>query len=623
METPLQKQLNGLGNLISKAALWISIILFVILLGKYLITEGYLDKSVLDIVEDVLSWVMICITMVCVIAPEGLPLASTLSLAFSMKAMAKENNLVRKLHASDTIGAVNLIMTDKTGTLTQNKMTVVGKHLGNSESALIANACLNSSAHINTKGETIGNPTEGAILKYMVSRGHDYKNYRNIAEIVSVQPFNSGNKYMSTTVLENGSEIVYLKGAPEVVASICGDSSFLAEVSEQQARGRRAISFVSGPDMQNLVYDGTCFIEDPVRPDVPEAVKQCYEAGIDVVMVTGDNIQTASEIGRQAGFSMALQGQPEKDVWAVEAKDFDKVAWGDPFCGHPNVSSRNTSTNKLETLKLFQKMGYIVAGTGDGTNDGEFLAQSNVGVAMGSGTAVARQASDIILIDDSFKSIVTGIKWGRSLYKNIQSFLTFQLTINVAMCLLMLISPILGSEVPFTVLHALWINLVMDTLACICLATEGVDENVMKDKPRKESDFIISKKMYETIFGFGITVALFLAIIVFDISQGSKWFGLDRTEVFTLFLVINWWQLFNIRVFGKGHSIFHNITKNKYFLLGSAVILIGTILIVQLGGEVFSTRPLDLKEWLIILGVTSPIVIVRELWFRLKKAMTK
>lgn len=623
-ETPLNKQLDGLAGLVSKAAFTMAGLLLLFLnIHHFGFTD--FDSGWLNILGTEVKFFMMAVTLIVVAVPEGLPLASTLSLAFSMKTMARENNLVKKMHACETIGAVNVIFSDKTGTLTQNKMKVVEESI-KSYSKVAINGAINSTANINQdNGKVIGNPTEGAILGWINNindpiNKYNYDDIRNEISVVEQVPFNSTNKYMSTKASDG---ILYVKGAPEVVSRLCGDDSYLEEVSKQQSRGRRAISFASGQDMEHLEYDGSVFIEDPIRPDVPAAIKKCYEAGVDVVMMTGDNIKTAAEIARQAGFSRKLQGQPEKDVWAVEAKDFDKVAWGDPMCGYPNVIARCKPEDKLNILKKFKELGkgtateHVCAMTGDGVNDSPSLNHADVGIAMGSGTSVAKEASDIVLLDDAFPSIVTGIKWGRSLYKNIQSFLVFQLIINVATCLVVVLSPILGVDMPFTVTQMLWVNIVMDTLAALCLASEPADENVLTEKPRKQNAFILTKPMYKTIIGMGIFVFGVLSLIVHDIAQGSIKFGLDLTELFAIFMMINWWNLFNIRVFGKNRSIFYNLKGSSKFLLGSLVIFIGTILIVQFGGEIFNTRPLDFKEWCIIVASTSPIVIIREIWHRI------
>ena len=625
-ETPLNKQLDGLAGLVSKAAFTMAGLLLLFLnIHHFGFTD--FDSGWLNILGTEVKFFMMAVTLIVVAVPEGLPLASTLSLAFSMKTMARENNLVKKMHACETIGAVNVIFSDKTGTLTQNKMKVVEESI-KSYSKVAINGAINSTANINQdNGKVIGNPTEGAILGWINNindpiNKYNYDDIRNEISVVEQVPFNSTNKYMSTKASDG---ILYVKGAPEVVSRLCGDDSYLEEVSKQQSRGRRAISFASGQDIEHLEYDGSVFIEDPIRPDVPAAIKKCYEAGVDVVMMTGDNIKTAAEIARQAGFSRKLQGQPEKDVWAVEAKDFDKVAWGDPMCGYPNVIARCKPEDKLNILKKFKELGkgtateHVCAMTGDGVNDSPSLNHADVGIAMGSGTSVAKEASDIVLLDDAFPSIVTGIKWGRSLYKNIQSFLVFQLIINVATCLVVVLSPILGVDMPFTVTQMLWVNIVMDTLAALCLASEPADENVLTEKPRKQNAFILTKPMYKTIIGMGIFVFGVLSLIVHDIAQGSIKFGLDLTELFAIFMMINWWNLFNIRVFGKNRSIFYNLKGSSKFLLGSLVIFIGTILIVQFGGEVFRTVPLSWKDWGIIVGLTSLVLWIGEILRLMKK----
>ena len=369
-DTPLNRQLNGLAGLVSKTAFMLAGLLLLFLNIHHFGFTEY-STEVLDILGTEVKFIMMAVTLIVVAVPEGLPLASTLSLAFSMKTMAKENNLVKKMHACETIGAVNIIFTDKTGTLTQNKMTVVDKDIVDKDRVMYG-SIINSSANIDEAGKVIGNPTEGAILKYYKDNFIIDINLIRSVEVVNQKPFNSTDKYMSTTV-KNGNQIItYLKGAPEVVANMINDNSFLEEVAKQQARGRRAISLASGSDMENLKYDGTFFIEDPVRPDVPDAIKKCYEAGVDVVMMTGDNIKTAEEIARQAGFNRKLQGEDDKKVWAVEAKDFEKYAWGDPGCGYPNVIARCKPEDKLNILKIFKKLGKgteyerVCAMTGDG-----------------------------------------------------------------------------------------------------------------------------------------------------------------------------------------------------------------------------------------------------------------
>jgi Ca2+-transporting ATPase len=407
-----------------------------------------------------------------------------------------------------------------------------------------------------------------------------------------------------------------IKGAPEVVSRIIGVDKYLAEVASQQERGRRAISAAvinstdfntikeeleAGKSLANCTYIGTWFIEDPVRPDVPVAIEKCYTAGIDVVMMTGDNIKTGSDIARQAGFT---------NIWAIEAKDFTE-AIKNPQNGraYPNVITRCTPTNKLDILQWMQDKNYVCAMTGDGVNDSPSLNHADVGIAMGTGTSVAKEAADIVLLDDAFPSIVTGVKWGRSLYKNIQNFLYLQLSINISACLIAIFSPLIGVTMPFTVTQFLWINLVMDSLAAIALASEPAEEKVLLDKPRDKKEFIINKSLGKAIFGFGGFIWILCVFLL--------WRGIDSTIFFATYMSINWWNMFNARVIGKNKSVFEGLFKNSKFVGILVFILVVTILIVQIGGEVFNTKPLSAETWGYILLLTSPICWVRELYHQL------
>jgi Ca2+-transporting ATPase len=435
---------------------------------------------------------------------------------------------------------------------------------------------------------------------------------------------------------KTGKEIMVIKGAPEVISRIIGVNEYLAEVATQQERGRRAISAAvinstdfnkikeeleAGKSLANCTYIGTWFIEDPVRPDVPIAIEKCYTAGIDVVMMTGDNIKTGSEIARQAGFT---------NIWAIEAKDFTE-AIKNPQNGraYPNVITRCTPSNKLDILQWMQSKNYVCAMTGDGVNDSPSLNHADVGIAMGTGTSVAKEAADIVLLDDAFPSIVTGVKWGRSLYKNIQNFLYLQLSINISACLIAVFSPLVGITMPFTVTQFLWINLVMDSLAAIALASEPADEKVLLDKPRDKKEFIINKSLGKAIFGFGGFIWALCLVFLYGIEHTSLLSacgldtlanndkGINLTIFFATYMCINWWNMFNARVVGKNKSIFNGLLKNSKFIGILVFILVVTIIIVQVGGEVFSTEPLSLNTWLTIILVTSPVCWVRELYFQL------
>lgn len=625
LKTPLEKQLISLADKISKVAFGIAALMFIILnIQHWIGFNGILDWEALLLTE--IRFLMAAVVIIIVAVPEGLPLSVTLALAFSMKTMAKENNLIKKMNACETIGAINIIFTDKTGTLTQNSMTVVDKdvHPDNADILDLIGA-LNSSTNFGKEGDTIGNPTEGAILKSIGKAQTEQirASYKTLFTI----PFSSATKYMATAVEDaEGNQSLFIKGAPEVIANIIGKKEYLSIVAEQQARGRRAITAAilhvnttSSEELKSILqnnnelessYIGTWFIEDPIRSDVPEAINKCCVAGIDVIMMTGDNIKTATEIARQAGL---------KNLWAIEAKDFIE-AIKQPISERelPNVIARCTPADKLTILKWTQNKGYVCAMTGDGVNDSPSLNHADVGIAMGSGTSVAKEAADIILLDDAFPSIVTGVKWGRSLYKNIQNFLYLQLSINVSACMIAVFGPIVGVEMPFTVTQFLWINLVMDALAAVALASEPADSGVLKDKPRNHAEFIINKSLAKAIFGFGGLIWAISTLVLWGMAHKVAILDeINLTIFFAAYMMINWWNLFNARVIGKHKSIFTDLGKNPKFTWVSISILVLTILIVQYGGEVFQTHPLSLKTWIYILLATSPVVIFRELWYLL------
>lgn len=571
-KTPLTIQLEKLADRISTLSFWMGgIILLTLNIHHFVFTD--FNPEITSIISDELKFIMTAVVIIIAAVPEGLALSVVLALAYSVKAMMKDNNLVKKMKATETVGAVNIIFSDKTGTLTQNKMTVVDTDEINLENMRV-NGAINSTANLN-ENKVIGNPTEGAILRWV---GDEYVKIRQENVIYAQKPFNSTDKYMSTTIESR----IYYKGAPEIISKLINDNSFLEKVAEQQKRGRRAIAFASGTSKDNLTYDGSVFIEDPVREDVPAAITGCYNAGVDVVMMTGDNIATASEIATQAGF---------KNVYAIEAKDFKEVT--SPY---PNVIARCKPEDKLRILTAFQEKGYICAMTGDGVNDAPSLNHADVGIAMGSGTNVAKEASDIVLLDDAFPSIVKGIKWGRSLYKNIQSFLTFQLTVNVALCLTAILGPFIGTESPFGVIEILYINLVMDALGALALASESAMDNVLNDKPRNKEEFIISKKMMKFICSSGLTLFILMILMMF--------FNMGGTMLFAVFMTYNWMNLFRARAFGKNISVFSNLTRNKLFVFVSLGIFIANTLIVQFGGSIFETESLALLQWIDVYAIS-------------------
>lgn len=595
-KTPLTIQLEKLAGNISVLSFYIGGLLLAFLNAHYFFFTEY-DASWTSIVANELKFIMTAVVIIIAAVPEGLALSVVLALAYSVKAMMKDNNLVKKMKATETVGAVNIVFTDKTGTLTANRMTVVDSHITNRDQ-LVLNAAVNSTANIDASGKIIGNPTEGAILNWLdKDLNIDYKYTRNNIHIVSQKPFNSTDKYMSTE-LYNG-QVLY-KGAPEVIANLCGDKSYLSRVTEEQNKGRRAISFASKNKEGDLRYDGTVFIEDPVRNDVPDAVSNCYKAGVDVIMMTGDNILTASEIARQANFKSLTPGL--ESIRAIEAKDFDEKQLENGV--YPNVIARCKPEDKLRILKAFQERGYICAMTGDGVNDSPSLNHANVGIAMGAGTSVAKEASDIVLLDNAFPSIVKGIKWGRSLYKNIQSFLSFQLTVNVALCLTAMFAPLIGCESPFGIIEILYINLVMDALGALALASEPAMDRVLNDKPRDNNKSIIDSNMIKFIGSSGLVLfATMVTMILFPLNLGA-------TGLFATFMTFNWMNLFRARSFGKNMGTFESLSRNKLFLFVAVAILIMNVLIVQFGGTIFGTEALNILQWLEVAGISIAMVAV-------------
>lgn len=647
-KTPLNLQLDKLAKLISKVGTGVSIAAFVIFLGHDILTNSlWHTTNYLSMLQVVLNYFMMAVTLIVMAVPEGLPMAVTLALALNMRRMLKFNNLVRKLHASETMGAVTVICTDKTGTLTQNRMTVhdiqlvEGDRLVKAEEAATATkarfseaVAANTTAELDENNAPIGNPTEGALLMWLQQQGEDYQQQRESQPVDSQIPFSTEKKYMATTVVRGDKKRTYIKGAPEIIASLCDlaepQQIHLREVLlgyQRQAMRTLAFAWRDGDFSEEggYTFQGIAAISDPVREDVPSAVSTCRDAGIKIKVVTGDTSATAVEIARQIGIWPKEETTKAEELrWHITGSDFAALSDEEAYdrVEDIRVMSRARPTDKQRLVQLLQKHGEVVAVTGDGTNDAPALNHAHVGLSLGSGTSVAKQASDITLLDDSFHSIANAVMWGRSLYKNIQRFLFFQLVVNVSALLLVLGGSIIGTEMPLTVTQILWVNLIMDTFAAMALASLPPSREVMKDKPRKPSDFIISKSMGRGILGCGIV--FFAIMFVFLIwcerhGAGSIIDVHELTLFFTTFVMLQFWNLFNAKCLGSTHSAFHNLRHDGGLLLVLLLVFIGQWLIVTFGGRMFRTQPLSAEEWLIITAATSVVLIAGELWRGIKR----
>ena len=673
VKTPLNEQLDRLGSMISKLSYAIAALIVVARLADFLMTTD--EISPISFITYFLQTIMIAVTLIVVSVPEGLPMAVTLSLAYSMRRMLKTNNLVRRMHACETMGAATVICTDKTGTLTQNRMKVAEMWIPSSDNSVLSNneavaieknkndllyqnIADNSTAELSGE-EVIGNPTEGALLLWLKEQGADYQELRSQAEIISQEPFNTERKYMSTTVrLSDDSfhSVTFVKGAPEIVMAMCQLSENERErcnrqLAEWQSKAMRTLAFaVKAPQLSTIdshpsTLDAQLFhlqalvaISDPVRPDVPDAVNECLHAGIDVKIVTGDTIGTAMEIARQVGLgsfksSLTQQGGvgdrqvitgPElaalSDEELVErVKDLKVIARARPM-------------DKKRLVEALQARGEVVAVTGDGTNDAPALKTAHVGLSMGDGTAVAKEASDITIIDNSFASIGRAVMWGRSLYRNIQRFILFQMTVNVVACLIVFIGALFDTQSPLSVTQMLWVNLIMDTFAAMALASLPPSEQVMNEHPRDRSRFIISRPMKQFILGVGLTftVVLMVFFIIFENTPGDSVGSVSETAIkgfslrehslfFTIFVMLQFWNLFNAKSFLTGKSAFHQLGESKEFLFIVMLIFIGQVLIVQFGGAMFNVEALSLSDWLLITVNTSVVFLFGELYRILRK----
>ena len=613
VKTPLNLQLERLAKLISKVGSGVSIAAFVVFLVHDVLTQPlWHTTDYVGMVDVVLKYFMMAVTLIVMAVPEGLPMAVTLALALNMRRMLKSNNLVRKLQASETMGAVTCICTDKTGTLTENRMTVSDvRSMMEEGRGLTSNLSLQSSAlykaiAVNTTAtHEVGNPTEQALLRWLQEQGVDYLQLRKEHPLTSRQPFSTERKYMSTTV----GDTIYIKGAPEVVMAMCDMTPDEREdaqrqLLEWQQHAMRTLAIAQDKTLLAIVA-----ISDPLREEVPAAIRQCEQAGIEVKIVTGDTAETAMEIARQCGIS-SLDSITGAEFAALSNEDALKVVRG------LKVMSRARPTDKQRLVSLLQEQGAVVAVTGDGTNDAPALNRAHVGLSLGSGTSVAKEASDITLIDDSFRSIVQAVMWGRSLYKNLQRFIFFQLVVNVTALLLVLFGAFIGTEMPLTITQILWVNLIMDTFAAMAMATLPPSREVMQEPPRSRDAFIISPSMMR---GIGICGGLFFAgtfalLYYFERVAGFDIDNVELTIFFCIFVMLQWWNLFNARGLASNHSAFHNLKGSSVFLFVLVSVLVGQWLIVTYGGKMFRTVPLSLTQWLWIIVGTSPVLIIGELY---------
>lgn len=657
VKTPLNEQLDGLGKLISKISY---ILATVIILGRIIVYFTNYDFEWMPFISYMLQSIMVAVTLVVVSVPEGLPMAVTLSLAYSMRRMLKSNNLVRKMHACETMGATTVICTDKTGTLTENQMRVYKTDFfipQSDASYIYQGIAVNSTAeldHSSEKTKVLGNPTEGALLLWLENQGIDYNKLRSEVSMVEELPFSTERKYMATVVKnEEGTKILYVKGAPEIVFGLC--KHYPEGVSKQgiddlllgyQAQAMRTLGFayqiIKDGDKtiddkkviaDNLTFIGITAISDPVRATVPAAVKEVLDAGIKVKIVTGDTPGTAKEIARQIG------------LWNDDIDNDNNIITGEEFAKIPDSSlpskvgdfkiiARARPMDKKRLVETLQLNNEVVAVTGDGTNDAPALKAAHVGLSMGDGTSVAKEASDITIVDNSFTSIGRAVMWGRSLYQNIQRFILFQMTVNVVACLIVLFGAFMGMQSPLTVTQMLWVNLIMDTFAAMALASLPPSESVMRDKPRSRAAFIINSAMYKDIISTGIIFFIMLLGFFYylehtDITSllqigrvpfGSNT-GLTNYELsifFTTFVFLQFWNMFNARAFETGKSAL-NLKGCSGFGLTALIIVVGQIIIVTFGGQFFSVAPIAITDWIIIIGVTSIVLWIGELWRLIRK----
>jgi Ca2+-transporting ATPase len=626
VKTPLNIQLTKLAKLISKAGATISTAAFVVfLLHDILVNPLWHTEDYVGMIEVALRYFMMAVTLIVMAVPEGLPMAITLALALNMRRMLKSNNLVRKLQASETMGSVTVICTDKTGTLTQNRMTVsevrcMKSDVRNESSAVSQQPSdLFMAIALNTTAtHEVGNPTEQALLRWMTGQGADYQQLRQEHPISSRMPFSTERKYMSTTV----DDTVYIKGAPEIVMAMCrltDDERQHADkqLTDWQQHAMRTLAIAQDDRLLALVA-----ISDPLREEVPAAIRQCRQAGIEVKIVTGDTAETACEIARQCG---VIEAKDAKDRTGrretISGSEFAALSDEEAAAVAKalKVMYRARPKDKQRLVALLQQQGEVVAVTGDGTNDAPALNRAHVGLSLGSGTSVAKQASDITIIDDSFRSIVQAVMWGRSLYINIQRFVFFQLIVNVAALLLVLFGAFIGTEMPLTITQILWVNLIMDTFAAMAMASLPPSREVLHDKPRSQQAFIITRPMLHGIISIGLLFFIVTAALLWYFEHMEGMSTRELTVFFTIFVMIQWWNLFNARALGSTHSAFRRLWACQSFLSVLLLILVGQWLIVTYGGNLFRTEPLDATTWLWIILGTSPVLWIGEIYRKMRR----
>ena len=632
VKTPLNEQLERLGTLIARVSYGIA---FLVIVGRVMMYFHHYDFEWVHFVSYVLQTVMIAVTLIVVAVPEGLPMAVTLSLAYSMRRMLKTNNLVRKMHACETMGAATVICTDKTGTLTQNVMHVYETCFETEGEQYQYRVCqgiaVNTTASLQidegTSPKVLGNPTEGALLLWLYDQGIDYRALKEEVVYEMELPFSTERKLMAVVIRTDQERILYVKGAPEIVYGKCVLSDQKKEDIQKrlltyQEQGMRTLGFayqrlddtempIVGQQLvaNQMTFLGVVAISDPVRPDVPQAVRECMEAGIAVKIVTGDTAATAREIARQVG----LWSDDDTDRQLITGPEFAALSDTELLerVMGLKVIARARPMDKKRLVEALQLLGQVVAVTGDGTNDAPALKAAHVGLSMGDGTSVAKEASDITIIDNSFSSIGRAVMWGRSLYRNIQRFILFQMTVNVVACLIVLVGAFMGTEVPLTVTQMLWVNLIMDTFAAMALASLPPSTSVMKEKPRDRRSFIINRDMARQIIGVGCTFFIVLICLLYHYERNG-WSPYEQSLFFTIFVMLQFWNMFNARAYATGESAL-KISGCRGFLLIAHLVFFGQLLIVTLDGRMFNVTPLCWQDWLLIISATSVVLWIGEI----------